>query len=77
MPDYPRVKQRPHSYNKTSVRILIFLLLAPILPAQDRAQFVWQGEVDGIDILYLHADRLDATTEEKNTRHAARRHDHR
>jgi hypothetical protein len=46
------------------VRILTFLLLAPILPAQDRAQFVWQGEVDGIDILYLHADRLDIQAKE-------------
>jgi hypothetical protein len=40
------------------VRLLTLLLLTPLLPAQDRAQFTWQGEVDGIDILYLHANQL-------------------
>ncbi len=34
-------------------------MLCPfILGAQDRPQFVWQGQVDGIDILYLHRDHL-------------------
>jgi hypothetical protein len=46
------------------VRLLTCLLLAPILPAQDRAQFTWQGEVDGIDILYLQADRLNVQVKE-------------
>jgi hypothetical protein len=35
-----------------------------MLPAQDRAQFIWQGEVDGIDILYLHADHLNVQAQE-------------
>ena len=46
------------------MRILTCLLLAPLLPAQDRAQFTWQGEVDGIDILYLQADRLTVQAKE-------------
>ena len=46
------------------MRILTWLLLTPLLPAQDRAQFTWQGEVDGIDILYLHADRLNVQVKE-------------
>ncbi len=40
------------------MRLLTLLLLTPLLPAQDRPQFTWQGEVDGIDILYLHANQL-------------------
>ena len=40
------------------VRLLTLLLFTPLLPAQDRPQFIWQGEVDGIDILYLHASQL-------------------
>ncbi|HYL76598.1 MAG TPA: hypothetical protein VEU96_20455 [Bryobacteraceae bacterium] len=35
------------------------MLLPWVLCAQDHPQFVWQGEVDGIDILYLHGKRLD------------------
>ena len=46
------------------MRLLTCLLLAPLLPAQDRAQFIWQGEVDGIDILYLHADHLTVQIKE-------------
>ena len=38
--------------------LTLLLLLTPLLPAQDRPQFTWQGEVDGIDILYLHANQL-------------------
>ena len=45
-------------YNGTSVRLLTLLLLTPLLPAQDRSQFTWQGEVDGTAILYLHANQL-------------------
>jgi len=53
------------SYNKESVRIILtLLLLAPILAAQDRAQFVWQGEVDGIDVLYLHGNHLNVQAKE-------------
>jgi hypothetical protein len=40
------------------VRLLTLLLLTPLLPAQDRPQFTWQGEVDGNAILYLHANQL-------------------
>src|ERR1035438_6298331 len=53
-----------HQYNRTSVRTLTLLLFVPLLPAQDRVQFVWQGEVDGIDILYLHADHLTVQIKE-------------
>lgn len=57
--------QKPATrYNEVSVRLLTCLLLAPLLPAQDRAQFIWQGEVDGIDILYLHADHLNVQPKE-------------
>jgi hypothetical protein len=59
-----RVGNPPHRYNRISVRILTWLLLTPLLPAQDHAQFTWQGEVDGIDILYLHADRLNVQAKE-------------
>ena len=52
------------SYNKVSVRIFLWLLVVPILPAQDRPQFVWQGEVDGIDVLYLHGDHLNVKAKE-------------
>jgi len=38
--------------------------LSAILSAQDRPQFVWQGEVDGIDILYLHGKRLEVKVQE-------------
>jgi hypothetical protein len=31
---------------------------------QDRPQFVWQGQVDGIDILYVHRDRLTVRVQE-------------
>jgi hypothetical protein len=41
------------------------LLLIPwALHAQDHPQFVWQGEVDGIDVLYLHANKLDVQVQE-------------
>ncbi len=46
------------------MRILTWLLLAPILPAQDRPQFIWQGEVDGIDVLYLRGDHLNVKAQE-------------
>lgn len=46
------------------MRILTLLLLAPLLPAQDRPQFVWQGEVDGIDILYLRGNHLNVKASE-------------
>jgi hypothetical protein len=48
------------------VRALSLLcLLSPLLlTAQDRPQFVWQGQVDGIDILYLHANRLTVRIQE-------------
>ena len=51
-------------YNEGSVRIFTFLLLAPISLAQDRPQFVWQGDIDGTDILYLRAKHLDVQIKE-------------
>jgi len=32
--------------------------------AQDRPQFVWQGQVDGIDILYLRGNKVDVRVQE-------------
>lgn len=56
-----------HRYNETSVRIPafpLFLLLSPLaLSAQDRPQFIWQGDVDGIAILRLRADHLTLQVE--------------
>ena len=52
----PVTSNQPPSTIRSSVRLVTCLLLAPLLPAaQDRPQFIWQGEVDGIDILYLHS----------------------
>lgn len=47
-----------------SVRNLTWLLLAPILLAQDRPQFIWQGEVDGNDVLYLRGDHVNVKASE-------------
>jgi hypothetical protein len=42
------------------VRTLGLLLLASAAAfAQDRPQFIWQGEVEGTAILYLHANHLE------------------
>jgi hypothetical protein len=50
------------------VRLLTLLLaplvFAPLLFAQDHQQFVWQGEVDGIAILHLNADKLQVQIKE-------------
>jgi hypothetical protein len=59
-----RVGNQLHRYNRISVRTLTLLFLATLLPAQDHAQFTWQGEVDGVDVLYLHADRLNVQVKE-------------
>lgn len=46
------------------MRILTLFLLAPLLSAQDRPRFVWQGDVDGTVILHLRGDRLDSQIKE-------------
>ena len=46
------------------MRALPFLLLAVAASAQDRPQFVWQGEVDGSAILYLHANKLEVKVQD-------------
>src|SRR5260370_2968650 len=46
-------------YNGSSVRFLLFVLLPWVLCAQDRPQFIWQGDVDGIDVLYLRDKVVD------------------
>ena len=46
------------------MRMLGLFLLACAAVAQDRPQFVWQGQVDGIGILYLHANRLKVQIKE-------------
>jgi len=45
-----------------AVLCALFLLSAAI--GQDRPQFVWQGEVDGVAILYLRGNRVDAQVKE-------------
>lgn len=40
-------------------KLFALLILPWILSAQDRPQFVWQGDVDGTAILYVHGKRLD------------------
>ena len=46
------------------MKFLVLLTLGWILSAQDRPQFVWQGEVDGIVILHLRDNRLDVQIQE-------------
>ena len=41
------------------MRFLLFVLSPLILCAQDRPQFVWQGDVDGVDVLYLRDKVVD------------------
>jgi hypothetical protein len=41
-----------------------FVLSAQVRPQHDRPQFVWQGQVDGIDILYLHRNHLTVRVQE-------------
>jgi hypothetical protein len=47
-----------------AVKLAPFLLLSCVLFAQNRPQFVWQGEVDGIVILHLRDKRLDVKVQE-------------
>ena len=46
---------------KYLVSLLLFLGAAL---AQDRPQFVWQGQVDGVAILYLRGNRVDVQVKE-------------
>lgn len=46
------------------MRILPLLAFPCILCAQNRPQFIWQGDVDGIDILYLHGKQLHVKVQE-------------
>ncbi len=43
---------------------LVLLLMPWLMLAQNRPQFVWQGDVDGTAILYLKASRLDVRVNE-------------
>src|SRR6202161_1965881 len=43
---------------KSTVGLFVFLGLSLGLRAQDRPQFVWQGQVDGTAILHLAGKRL-------------------
>jgi hypothetical protein len=47
-----------------AVKLLPVLLLPCALFAQNRPQFVWQGEVDGIVVLHLRDNRLDVQLQE-------------
>src|SRR5437899_529532 len=51
-------------YNGSSVKIFTFLLFPWILCAQDRPQFIWQGDVDGIDVLYLRDNVVNVKVQE-------------
>jgi len=46
------------------VKFLTLLIFGWTLCAQNRPQFVWQGEVDGIDILHLLDNRLEVQVQE-------------
>ena len=48
----------------SGVKLLPALLFPCALVAQNRAQFVWQGQVDGIVILHLRDNRLDVQLQE-------------
>lgn len=41
-----------------SQRLILLLLAAALLPAQDQPQLVWEGEVDGISILSIRGNRI-------------------
>jgi hypothetical protein len=47
-----------------AVKLALFLLFPCVLFAQNRPQFVWQGQVDGIVILHLRDKRLDVQVQE-------------
>jgi len=47
-----------------AVKISPVLLFACALTAQNRPQFVWRGQVDGIAILHLRDNRLDVQIQE-------------
>jgi len=64
MPSYSRSVFRLFADNESRVRFLALLALPCVLCAQDRPQFVWQGEVDGVDILYLHGNKLEVKVQE-------------
>ena len=46
-----------------TLAILLIWASSAILAAQDRPQFVWQGDVSGIVILRIHGDRLNVQVE--------------
>lgn len=46
------------------MKLAPFLLFPCVLFAQNRPQFVWQGQVDGIVILHLRDKRLDVQVQE-------------
>jgi hypothetical protein len=44
--------------------ILLAALLAPLLAAQDQPQLVWEGQVDGITVLRVRGNRVQAEARE-------------
>ncbi len=46
------------------MRSVALFLLSVAAAAQDRPQFVWQGEVDGVAILHLHRDKLQVQVQD-------------
>jgi len=45
-------------------KFFALIVLPWVLAAQDRPQFVWQGDVDGTDILYIHGRKLNVKIQE-------------
>lgn len=41
-----------------------WLALTPFLTAEERPQFIWRGEVDGIDVLYVRGNHVDVRVQE-------------
>lgn len=46
------------------MRFFFFLLFAAAAFAQEHPEFVWQGQVDGTAVLYVHSDRVDIAVKE-------------
>lgn len=49
---------------RAGIVIAAWMQLAGALLAQERPQFVWSGEVDGIDVLYIRGNRLEVKVQE-------------
>jgi hypothetical protein len=62
--DRKRASKLRDRYNGGSVRFFILTLFPWMLCAQDRPQFVWQGDVDGINVLHLRDNVVDVKVQQ-------------